>query len=611
MTGGSSSVWSEYDRLRKVGAAAREMLIAAAAKIWQVNKSSCHARNSFVVHSSGKKLTYGQLAEKASTLAVPKRIILKEPSSFELLGKPTKRLDTPGKTNGVAVFGIDVKVPGMLTAVIARSPVFGGKVKSFHAEKAKAVPGVKAVVQIDSGVAVVAEGFWSARRGREALEISWDEGPNANLSTATMDSQYAALAKTPGAVARKEGDPQQALLKAAKRISAEYAVPYLAHACMEPMNCCVDLRTDSCEIWTGTQFQTVDRNAAARVAGLKPEQVSIHTTFLGGGFGRRANPHSDFVVEAVQVGKALAKPVKVIWTREDDMKGGYYRPMWYDRLSAGLDAKGNPIAWRHTIVGQSIISGTPFEQVMIGKDGIDPTSVEGAKEIPYKIPNIHVDLHRSNIDVPVQWWRSVGHSHTAFVVESFIDELAHAAATDPYEFRRRLLAGHARHRGVLELAASKAGWGKPLEHGRACGIAVHASFGSFVAQVAEVSVTPEGKVRVHKVVCAVDCGKIVNPDTIEAQMESGIVFGLSAALHGAITLKDGTVEQSNFDDYEVVRLKEMPRVEVHIVRSEEKPGGIGEPGVPPVAPAVCNALFALTGRRIRSLPIRDEELMRG
>jgi isoquinoline 1-oxidoreductase beta subunit len=463
------------------------------------------------------------------------------------------------------------------------------------------------VLLIDAGVAVVANDFWSAKVGREALEVVWDEGSNANLSTEDLRKQFAELGKTPGAVARREGDPQQAYSRAGRQLSVEYEVPYLAHATMETLNCLVELREDSCEIWTGTQFQTADRNAAANVAGLKPEQVKIHTVLLGGGFGRRANPYSDFVVEAVQVAKALKKPVKVIWTREDDIRGDYYRPMWYDRIAAGLDEMRDPIAWQHTIVGQSILAGTPFEQMLV-KEGVDGTSVEGAKEIPYDIPNILVDLHSPKTGVPVIWWRSVGHSHTAFVVESFIDELAHAAGKDPYEFRRKLLVKHPRHLGVLELAAQKAGWGKPLPPGHARGIAVHESFGSWIAQVAEVSASKDGTVSVHRVVCAIDCGRVVNPDTIKAQMESGIVFGLTAALHGAITIKDGRVEQSNFHDYKMLRMNEMPKVEVYIVPSQEPPGGVGEPGVPPVAPAVANAIFAATGRRIRRLPIRLKEL---
>lgn len=606
-TGGSTSVWSEWERLRKAGATAKAMLLKAGSEIWKVDPASCRAEKGFVIHNATqRRLSYGQLVEKAARMEPPKEVSLKEPKDFKIIGKPRRRLDTPEKTNGKAIFGIDAKVAGMLTAVVARPPVFGGMVKSFNANKARAVPGVREVVQIDSGIAVIADGFWSAKQGRDALEIVWDEGPLANLSTAGMVEQYRNLAKTPGMGARREGNPEQTLPKATKQLSAEYEVPYLAHACMEPLNCLVDLRSDSCEIWTGTQFQTIDRDTAARVAGLRPEQVKIHTTFLGGGFGRRANPQSDFIVMAVQVAKVAKKLVKVIWTREDDMKGGYYRPMWYDRIAAGLDGKGSLIAWLHTIVGQSILSGTPFDP----KEDVDPASVEGAKEIPYEIPNILVELHSPKIGVPVQWWRSVGHSHTAFVVESFMDEMAHEADKDPYEFRRGLLAKHPRHYGVLRLAAEKAGWRRPLPKGRGRGIAVHESFGSFVAQVAEVSVSPSGKVRVHKVVCAIDCGKIVNPDTIKAQMESGIVFGLSAALQGEITFKNGRVEQSNFNDYPLLRMNEMPLVEVYIVSSEEKSGGVGEPGVPPIAPAVCNAIFRITGKRIRRLPIRPEELKR-
>ena len=607
-TGGSSSVWSEYDRLRQMGAAARMMLIAAAANQWKVDPGSCRVENGKVISSSGKSLTYGKLAKKAAAMQVPKDVKLKDPSQYTIIGKPMHRLDTPEKVNGAAKFGIDVLLPGMLTAVIARPPIFGAKVSSLKDEKAKAAAGVKAVAQVPSGVAVVAKDFWSAVKGRELLEIVWDEGPLATLSTPGLRKQYSDLASTPGLTAKKEGDVDSAMGKAAQRISAEYEVPYLAHATMEPMNCTVDLKKDSCDIWTGTQMQTGDRKAAADAAGLKPEQVRIHTMYLGGGFGRRANPANDFVKEAVHVAMAAKAPVKVIWTREDDTRGGYYRPMWYDRIAAGLDEQGNPVAWKHTIVGQSILVGTPFERMMV-KDGIDGTSIEGAADLPYAVPNVLVDLHSPKTGVPVLWWRSVGHSHTGFVVETFLDDLAHVAGRDPYEYRKRLLEGNSRHLGVLNLVAEKAGWGGPLPSGRGRGIAVHASFGSYIAQVAEVSVNPSGAIRVHKVVCAVDCGKYVNPEIIRAQMESGIVFGLSAALHSAITFKDGRVEQSNFYDYQILRLMEMPEVEVHIVESTEKSGGIGEPGVPPIAPAVANAVFALTGKRIRKLPMTPEVVM--
>ena len=607
-TGGSTSVLSEWDRLRKAGAEARMMLVMAAADLWRVDPASCRAENGLVIHKpTERRLPYGRLAEKAAQMKPPQEVSLKRPKDFEIIGQSMKRLDTPEKTAGKAIFGIDVKVPGMLTALIARPPVFGAKVKSFNAGKAGAVPGVKEVVVIDSGVAVVGDSFWSAKLGREALEITWDEGVHANLSTESMHEEYANLAKTTGVIAREEGDPEQGFLNATTQISADYEVPYLAHAPMETLNCLVDLRADRCEIWTGTQSQTADRDEAARIAGLHPERVNLHTMLLGGGFGRRANPQSDFVSESVHVAKRMKKPVKVIWTREDDIKGGYYRPMWYDRIVAGLDETGDPVAWKHTIVGQSILAGSPFEGMM-DENGVDETSVEGAKDLPYEIPNILVELHTTKIGVPVQWWRSVGHSHTAFVVESFFDELAHASGKDPFEFRRTLLSRHPRHKGVLELAAQKMGWGKPTAEGRGRGIAVHASFGSFVAQGTEVSVSPAGKVRVHKVVCAIDCGRVVNPDIIQAQMESGIVFGLSAALYGAITFKNGRVEQSNFNDYPILRMSEMPEVEVHIVTSQEAPGGVGEPGVPPIAPAMANAIFAATGKRMRRLPIRAEEL---
>ncbi len=493
-------------------------------------------------------------------------------------------------------------ITGMMTVLIARAPVFGGKVVSLNSDKAKAVPGVKDVVQVPSGVAVIANGFWPAKLGRDKLDVKWDDGPNSTLSTTAMREQFAGLAKTQGAVARKVGDPVTALATAAKTITAEFEVPYLAHAMMEPLNCVVDLRADHCEIWTGTQFQTVDRMAAAATAGLKPEQVEIHTTLLGGGFGRRANPASDFIVEAVQVAKAAKVPVKVVWTREDDTRGGWYRPMWYDRFVGGVDAQGNPIVWTHTIVGQSIMEGTPFAAFGI-QNGIDSSSVEGAADLLYGIPNLQVDLHTPKIGVPVQWWRSVGHSHNGFAVEAFFDELAHAGGKDPYELRRALLAKQPRMLGVLELVAKKANWGTTPAAGRARGIATHFSFDSYVAQVAEVSVDKDGSVRVHRVVCAVDCGRVVNPDTVKAQMEGGINFGLTAALKSEITFDRGRVQQRNFHDYQMLRINEAPQIEVYIVPSTEKPTGVGEPSVPPVAPAVANAIFAATGKRVRKLPI--------
>jgi isoquinoline 1-oxidoreductase subunit beta len=603
MTGGSTSTPSEWERFRKAGATARLMLIAAAARQWNVEPQSLKAENSFVIHSaSSRRASFGSLAEAAAKIEPPKDVPLKDPKEFKLIGKATRRLDTPAKVDGSAQFAIDVKIPGMFTAVVARAPVFGGKVVSFNDEQARKVPGVKDVVPVPSGVAVIASGFWPAKLGREKLEVKWDDGANANLSTTAMREQFAKLAQSPGLVAKKVGDPAKALAGATKTVTAEFEVPYLAHATMEPLNCVVDLRADSCEIWTGTQFQTGDAAAAATIAGLKPAQVKIHTTFLGGGFGRRANPANDFVAEAVHVAKAAKVPVKVVWTREDDLHGGYYRPMWYDRMVGGIDDKGNPIAWTHTIVGQSILQGTPFEQFLV-KDGIDGTSVEGAADLLYGIPNLQVDLHTPKIGVPVLWWRSVGHSHNGFAVEAFFDELAHAGGKDPFELRRTLLANQPRMKAVLELVAQKANWGTRAPAGRARGIATHFSFDSYVAQVAEVSVDKTGEVKVHRVVCAVDCGRVVNPDSVKAQMEGGIVFGLTAALKDEITLEGGRVQQRNFHDYQMLRINESPEIEVHIMPSTEAPTGVGEPGVPPVAPALANAIFAATGKRIRRLPI--------
>lgn len=606
ITGGSSSVSSSWEQLRRVGATARVMLVQAAAQQWGVPASECRAENGQVIHSSGKKLSYGAVADAAAKLPMPENVALKNPKDFKVIGQSYKRIDTPEKVNGTAQFGLDVYQPGMLTVVIARSPVFGGKVKRFDAAEALKVKGVEGVYQVPTGVAVAANGFWPAKTARDLLKIEWDEGHGASLTTSSMRAEYLETAKKPGAVARKDGDPAAAMKKGTKTVTAEYEVPYLAHAAMEPLNVAVDLKADQCTIWTGTQSQTMDHAAAVQITGLKPEQVKIHTTYLGGGFGRRANPKSDFMIEAVQTAKVIGKPIKVVWTREDDTRGGFYRPMWADRVSAAIGKDGKPMAWQHTIVGQSIVAGTPFEGFLT-KNGIDQTSVEGAATMPYAIPNLQVDIHTPKNEVPVQWWRSVGHSHTAFIVETMMDELAHMAGQDPVQYRLALLEKAPRHAAVLKLVAEKAGWGKKLPAGHAFGVAVHESFESYVAEVAEISLV-DGKVHVHKVVCAVDCGMVVNPDGVRQQMEGGIVYGLSAALQGEITLENGRVQQSNFNDYPPLRLSRMPQVEVHIVASDAPPTGTGEPGTPPIAPAVANAVFALTGKRLRRMPFDTETL---
>ena len=610
VTGGSTSVWSSWDQLRHAGAVAKAMLVAAAASTWGVDASTCKAVKGFVMHAaSGNRLSFGQLAVKASGSVPPKSVTLKDPKDFTLIGQSIPRLDTPDKTRGAAVFGIDFKCEGMLTAVVARPPVFGGQVQKVVDDKTKRVPGVRAVLPIATGVAVVADNFTAAKEGRDALDITWYEGTAASIDSASLSADFTRLVGKPGAVGRSDGDTEAALSRSSKRLQAVYEFPYLAHATMEPLNCVADVRPERCDVWTGTQMQTGDRDAAAEVAGLPPENVQVHTLLLGGGFGRRAVPSSHFVREAVEISKVVKAPVKVVWTRKDDMQGGYYRPLYVHGLEAGLDAGGNPVAWRHRIAGQSILTGTPFEAYQV-KDGIDGTSVEGAVGLPYAIPNLSVEYHLTRVGVPVLWWRSVGHTHTAFSTECFLDEIAAAGGKDPYAFRRGLLMGHPRHLKALELAAEKSSWSDSLPKGRARGIAVHESFKSFVAQVAEVSVSSSGHVRVHRVVCAIDCGPVVNPNTIYAQMESGIIFGLTAALYGEITLEKGRVQQSNFHDYPLLRIHETPRIETHIVPSTEAQGGVGEVGVPPIAPAVCNAIFAATGRRIRRLPIRVEELTR-
>jgi isoquinoline 1-oxidoreductase beta subunit len=604
-TGGSTSVRASWEPLTKAGAAAREMLVAAAAQQWYVEPSACHVENGAVVHSAtNKRLGYGALVEQAAKLAVPANPALKDPKNYNYIGKPMKRLDTPSKINGKAGFGIDVRLPKIQHAVVERCPVLGGKVKSFDDSKAKAVRGVKQVLQISSGVAVVADNTWSAMEGRRALQITWDEGSNAAISSDAIRKLYLQEAEKPGAIARKDGDADAALATAAKKVEAGYEVPFLAHATMEPMNCAADVRPDGCDIYAPTQFQTFVQMTGAKITGLKPEQVRVHTTFLGGGFGRRAE--QDFVAEAVELSKATGTPVQVTWSREDDMRHDFYRPAVYSKLVAGLDADGWPVAWKSRIVSPSIMSRFFPGSV---KNGVDETSVEGQANGKYAIPNFLVEYALTETGVPVGFWRSVGNSQNGYITECFIEELAKAGGKDSFEFRRKLLANAPRHRGVLELAAEKAEWAKPLPAGRTRGIAVVESFGSFVAEVAEVSINRKsGDVRVHRVVCAVDCGRYVNPDTVAAQMEGAIVFGLTAALKGQITIAKGRVQQSNFHDYEMLRLKEMPKVEVHIVPSNEAPGGVGEPGTPPIAPAVCNAIFAATGRPIRRLPIRAEDL---
>ena len=529
---------------------------------------------------------------------------MKDPRDFKLIGaKQLPRVDVPPKTDGTAQFTIDVALPGMLVALVKRPPRFGATVASFDAAAAKAIPGVVDVVEIPAGVAVVGNGFWAAKQGRDALKVAWDNSKAEKRSSSEILAEYRRLADQPGLPARVEGDVAGALKSATKTIAASYEFPYLAHAPMEPLDAVVKLDANGCEIWAGDQFQTVDQNNAARVAGLKPEHVKINTLFAGGSFGRRANAVSDYIVEAVSIAKGLGAngvPVKLQWTREDDIQGGRYRPAYVHKLEAALDSKGELTGWRQRIVGQSIVAGTAFEAVMV-KDGVDGTSVEGAANLPYAVPNLSVELTTTKAGVPVLWWRVVGSSHTAYAVEAFIDEVAAAAGKDPFAIRQALLGHSPRHKAVLELAAKAAGWGDPLPKGRGRGIAVAVAFGTYVAQVAEVTVA-DGKVKVDRVVCAVDCGVPVNPDIITAQMEGGIGFGLGAVLYGAITLKDGEVEQSNFDGYEVLRIDAMPKVEVHIVPSAEPPTGVGEPGVAPIGPAVANAVFAATGKRIRVLP---------
>jgi isoquinoline 1-oxidoreductase beta subunit len=604
-TGGSSAMANSWLQLREAGAKGRAMLLAAASQQWKIPVSDLTVDKGVVYHAGSKRqASFGALAGKAAALPVPDQVTLKDPKDFKLIGQHVPRVDVPSKVDGTAQFTLDVALPGMLVALLKRPPLFGATVKSFDPTAASAVPGVVKVVQVPHGVAVVARSFWAAKQGRDALAVEWDDSQAERRSTSEMMDEYRHLAEQPALSARKVGDATESIKNAAHTVSASYEFPYLAHAPMEPLDAVVKLTSRSCEIWAGDQFQTIDQGNAAKTAGLDPQQVSIHTLFAGGSFGRRANVSSDYIVEAVSIAKAYGAdgtPIKLQWTREDDLHGGLYRPMYFHKLEAGLNEKKELVGWRHVIVGQSIMAGGPFE-VMV-KDGIDPTSVEGAATIAYEIPNIDVDLSTTKSAVPVLWWRVVGSSHTTFAVEAFIDEVAYAAGKDPFTFRRDLLAREPRMKAVLELAADKAGWNSgPMQKGKGRGIAVGEAFKTYVAQVAEVTVDDAGRVTVDRVVCAVDCGIPINPDVIAAQMEGGIGFGLGAVMYGAITLKSGRVEQDNFNGYRVLRINEMPKVEVHIVPSAEAPTGVGEPGVAPIGPAVANAIFAATGRRVHMLP---------
>ena len=599
-TGGSTSIRAAWKPLREAGAVARTMLIAAAAKRWNVDSASCHAQGGEVLHpATGRRATYGELAADAALMPVPENVALKQRQDFTLIGTRAKRLDTPAKVNGTAVFGIDVRPPGVKIATLAQSPVFGGRVKSVDARAAMAVNGVRQVVTLDDAVAVVADHMGAARKGLTALVIEWDEGPHAKLTTDDVAAALEQATLKPGPVAQNIGDLEAAMAGAARKVEAIYQAPFLAHAAMEPMNCTVHVRKDGCEVWVGNQVIARAQETAAKTAGLPLDKVTVHNHLIGGGFGRRLE--IDGVTRAVQIAMQVEGPVKVVWTREEDVQHDMYRPYWFDRFSAGLDAKGMPVAWSHRFAGSSVMARWLPAAF---KNGLDPDSLDGATNLAYALPNMRVEYLRVEPPgVPTAFWRSVGPSHNVFVTESFIDELAAAAKQDPVAYRRALLDKAPRAKAVLDLVAEKAGWGQPLPDRVGRGVSVQTAFGTYMAQVAEVEVGKDGAVRVRRVVCALDAGSVVNPDTVEAQVQGAVIFGLTAALYGEITIAKGRVEQANFDTYQMLRINEAPAIEVHIVPSVEAPGGMGEPGTSAIVPAVANAIFAATGKRLRKMPI--------
>jgi isoquinoline 1-oxidoreductase subunit beta len=599
-TGNSNAIRGAWQPLRQAGAIARTMLVAAAAKRWKVDPASCRAQRGEVLHEpTGRTAKYGDLAADAARIPVPESVALKRTQDFKLIGTPAKRLDTPAKVNGTAVYGIDARPPGVKIATLAQSPVFGGRVKSVDDTAAKAVKGVRQIVRLDDAVAVVADHMGAAKKGLAALKIEWDDGPHAKLTTADVARELEQATLGSGAAAQNIGDADKAMASAITKIEAIYQVPFLAHATMEPMNCTVHFRNDACEIWIGSQAMARVQAMAAKAAGLPLEKVIVHNHLIGGGFGRRLE--ADGAIRAVEIAKHVDGPVKVVWTREEDIQHDMYRPYWFDRLSAGLDAKGMPVSWNHRFAGSSVIA----RWLPPGfNNGLDPDSTEGAIDLVYALPNMHVEYVRVEPPgIPTAFWRSVGPSHTVFVVESFMDELAAAAKQDPVAYRLALLDKTPRAKAVLALAAEKAGWGEPLPERVGRGVSLQFAFATYMAQVAEVEVAKDGAVRVRRVVCALDCGTVVNPDTVRAQVQSAIIFGITAALHGEITLKDGRVEQTNFDSYQMLRMNEAPAIEVHIVQNSEPPGGMGECGTSAIVPAVANAIFAATGKRLRRMPV--------